>query len=82
MELSPEEEAWVYDETPSPCPVCGVGPEQSSDSKRMWTSVCYCGHPRYWDYKVRLQQLREREGQPGPPGVKPDKGTQQGRGAD
>ncbi|GAA4513194.1 hypothetical protein GCM10023191_079930 [Actinoallomurus oryzae] len=36
---------------PSPCPACGAGPEQSSDPGSMGTSVCYCGHPRYYDYK-------------------------------
>ena len=38
---------------PSPCPSCGAGPEQSSDPSNMSRSVCYCGHPRYLDYRVR-----------------------------
>ena len=41
------------DEVPSPCPVCGAGPEQSTDPDAIWRSVCYCGHPRFYDYKVR-----------------------------
>lgn len=37
---------------PSRCPVCGARPEQSTDPERMWRAVCYCGHPRFYDYKV------------------------------
>ena len=40
------------DEQPSPCPVCGVGADQSTEPERMREAVCYCGHPRYYDYKV------------------------------
>jgi len=46
-------DATRVDEGSSPCPVCGAGPEQSADPASMWRSVCYCGHPRYYDYKVR-----------------------------
>lgn len=58
----PSENGWVPmepvddgvdDAEPSPCPVCGVGPEQSSDPANMSRSVCYCGHPRFYDYKIR-----------------------------
>lgn len=34
-----------------PCPACGAGPEQSSNPRWIHLSVCYCGHPRYYDYK-------------------------------
>ncbi|GAA0995612.1 hypothetical protein GCM10009555_089970 [Acrocarpospora macrocephala] len=39
------------DDEPSVCPACGAGAEQSSDPERMWASICYCGHPRFYDYK-------------------------------
>jgi hypothetical protein len=26
-------------------------PYQSTDPEHMLRSVCYCGHPRYYDYK-------------------------------
>ena len=42
----------VDDTVPTDCPVCGVGPEQSSDPTDMSKSVCSCGHPRYFDYRV------------------------------
>lgn len=47
MDESPQ----LADDEPSACPACGAGPEQSSDPDRMWTSICYCGHPRFYDYK-------------------------------
>jgi hypothetical protein len=39
------------DAMPSPCPACGASPEQSTDPQNMSKSVCYCGHPRFYDYK-------------------------------
>jgi hypothetical protein len=39
------------DAEPSPCPACGADPEQSTDPRNMSRSVCYCGHPRYYDYR-------------------------------
>lgn len=38
---------------PTVCPACGVGPEQATDPEHMLRSVCYCGHPRYYDYRHR-----------------------------
>lgn len=38
-------------DSPTECPACGAGPNQSSDPEHMIRSVCYCGHPRYYDYK-------------------------------
>jgi len=34
-----------------PCPACGVGLDQSTDPDHKAGSVCYCGHPRFYDYK-------------------------------
>lgn len=42
----------VDHDTPSPCPARGVGSEQSTDPEYMYRSVCYCGHPRYFEYKI------------------------------
>ncbi len=36
---------------PEVCPACGVAPDQSTDPERLSRSVCYCGHPRYYDNK-------------------------------
>jgi hypothetical protein len=33
------------------CPACGASPEQSTDPVNMSRGVCYCGHPRFYDYK-------------------------------
>jgi hypothetical protein len=40
-------------DAPTPCPACGAGPDQATDPEHMLHSVCYCGHPRYYDYKHR-----------------------------
>ena len=37
----------------TPCPACGTGVEQASDPGHLFRSVCYCGHPRYYDYRHR-----------------------------
>lgn len=39
------------DASPSNCPACGAPPEQSTEPMNMSRSVCYCGHPRFYDYK-------------------------------
>jgi hypothetical protein len=38
-------------DVPALCPACGAGPSQSTDPQHMLRSVCYCGHPRYYDPK-------------------------------
>jgi hypothetical protein len=43
--------AVIDPDAPTPCPACGAGPEQSTDPEHMLRSVCYCGHPRYYDDK-------------------------------
>jgi hypothetical protein len=40
----------------SPCPACGAPATESTDPEHLWRSICSCGHPRYYDY--RLDQLR------------------------
>jgi hypothetical protein len=39
-----------------PCPACGAPATASTDPEHLWRSICSCGHPRYYDY--RLDQLR------------------------
>ncbi|MEV4377536.1 hypothetical protein [Streptosporangium sp. NPDC049644] len=47
-----DEPLHTADDQPSvTCPACGAGPEQSTDPDRMWTGICYCGHPRFYDHK-------------------------------
>jgi hypothetical protein len=55
-----DEVAPVDDDAPSPCPVCGAGPEQSTDPEHMSRSVCYCGYARYHDYKIRPEGKPEQ----------------------
>jgi len=38
-------------DAPTPCPACGTDPDQSTDPQHTLLSVCYCGHPRSYDYK-------------------------------
>ena len=38
-------------DAPTPCPACGADPDQSTDPQHTLLSVCYCGHPRSYDYK-------------------------------
>jgi hypothetical protein len=38
-------------DAPIPCPACGADPDQSTDPEHTLLSVCYCGHPRSYDYK-------------------------------
>ena len=38
------------DAEPSVCPACGAGPDRT-DPSNMSRSVCFCGHPRYYDNK-------------------------------
>ena len=34
-----------------PCPACGASRDQSTNPDNLRRAVCYCGHPRYFDYK-------------------------------
>jgi hypothetical protein len=43
--------AVIDPDAPTTCRACGAGPDQSTDPEHMLRSVCYCGHPRYYDYK-------------------------------
>ncbi|MFC4039576.1 hypothetical protein ACFO1B_14195 [Dactylosporangium siamense] len=38
-------------DAPTPCPACGADPDQSTDPQNTLLSICYCGHPRSYDYK-------------------------------
>jgi hypothetical protein len=34
-----------------PCPACGASRDQSTNPANLRRAVCFCGHPRYFDYK-------------------------------
>jgi len=40
----------VLPKGPTPCPACGDGYDQGTQPEHMFKSVCYCGHPRYYDF--------------------------------
>ena len=51
-----DEKRELADETGSsdfgaPCPACGASAQQSTNPDDLARSVCYCGHPRYYDHK-------------------------------
>jgi len=33
------------------CPACGASRDQSTNPRNLRRAVCFCGHPRYYDYK-------------------------------